>query len=71
MLSGPLALSVLTRLFQHAKQTNKEEDWAKYRKHKRVTQKAVRQSHWKYVSDILDTALEKGNNRKFCAVDNG
>jgi hypothetical protein len=27
------------RLFQHAKQTSKEEDWAKYRKHKRVTQK--------------------------------
>lgn len=53
------------RLFQHAKQTNKEEDWAKYRKHKRVTQKAVRQSHWKYVNDILDTALEKGNNKPF------
>jgi hypothetical protein len=37
----------------------------KYRKHKRVTQKAVRQSHWKYVNDILDTALEKGNNKPF------
>jgi hypothetical protein len=60
-----LLIKKKNRLFQQAKQTKKEEDWTKYRKHKRVSQKAVRQSHWKYVNDILDTDLEKRNNKHF------
>ncbi|CAG2184521.1 unnamed protein product [Mytilus edulis] len=53
------------KLFQIAKHTGKPEDWAKFKQHKRDTQKAGRQAHWQYVNTILDAALAKGNSKPF------
>ncbi|VDH93756.1 Hypothetical predicted protein [Mytilus galloprovincialis] len=47
------------KLIQIAKHTGKPEDWAKFKQHKRDTQKAGRQAHWQYVNTILDAALAK------------
>jgi hypothetical protein len=53
------------RLFQRAKKTERTENWDKYRLQKRVTQKAVRQAHWSYVNNVLESALEEGNSKPF------
>jgi hypothetical protein len=46
-------------LFQRAKQIERTEDWDKYRLQKRAMQKAVRQAHWSYVNNVLESALEE------------
>jgi hypothetical protein len=53
------------QLFQRAKQIERTEDWDKYRLQKRATQKAVRQAHWSYVNNVLESALEEGNSKPF------
>jgi hypothetical protein len=44
-------------------QTERTEEWDKYRLQKRATQKAVRQAHWSYVNNVLESALEEGNSK--------
>ena len=53
------------QLFQRAKQIERTEDWDKYRLQKRAMQKAVRQAHWSYVNNVLESALEEGNSKPF------
>ena len=53
------------QLFQRAKQTERTEDWDKYRLQKHAMQKAVRQAHWSYVNNVLESALEEGNSKPF------
>jgi hypothetical protein len=55
----------VVQLFQRAKQTERTEDWDKYRLQKHAMQKAVRQAHWSYVNNVLESALEEGNSKPF------
>ena len=50
---------------QLAKKTGIPSDWTKFKQHKSITQKQVRQAHWNYVNDILNESLEHGNNKPF------
>ena len=50
---------------QLAKKTGIPSDWSKYKQHKSITQKQVRQAHWNYVNVILNKSLEHGNNKPF------
>ena len=50
---------------QLAKKTGIPSDWSKYKQHKSITQKQVRQAHWNYVNAILNKSLEHGNNKPF------
>ena len=53
------------KLMQLAKKTGIHSDWTKYKQHKSITQKQVRQAHWNYVNAILNESLEHGNNKPF------
>ena len=53
------------KLMQLAKKTGIPSDWTKYKQHKSITQKQVRQAHWNYVNAILNKSLENGNNKQF------
>ncbi|KAK3092122.1 hypothetical protein FSP39_025385 [Pinctada imbricata] len=53
------------KLFQKAKQSQKKEDWDKYRLHKSSTQRDIRRAHWEYVNKTLTDSLEQGNNKSF------
>ena len=46
------------KLMQLAKKTGIPSDWTKYKQHKSITQKQVRQAHWNYVNVILNKSLE-------------
>ena len=50
---------------QLAKMTDIPSDWTKYKQHKSITQKHVRQAHWNYVNAILNKSLEHGNNKPY------
>ena len=50
---------------QLAKKTGIPSDWTKYKQHKSINQKQVRQAHWNYVNAILNKSLEQGNNKPF------
>ena len=50
---------------QLAKKTGIPSDWTKYKQHKSITQKQVRQAHWNYVNAILNESLEHENNKPF------
>ena len=50
---------------QLAKKTGIPSDWTKYKQHKSITQKQVRQAHWNYVNAILNKSLKHGNNKLF------
>ena len=50
---------------QLAKKTGIPSDWNKYKQHKSITPKQVRQAHWNYVNAILNESLEHGNNKPF------
>ena len=50
---------------QLAKKTGISSDWTKYKQHKSITQKQVRQAHWNYVNAILNKSLAHGNNKPF------
>ena len=54
------------KLMQLAKKKSIPSDWTKYKQHKSITQKLVRQAHWNYVTTILNKSLEHGNNKPFC-----
>ena len=51
------------KLMQLAKKSSITSDYTKYKQHKSITQKPVRQVHWNYVNAILNTSLEHGNNK--------
>ena len=53
------------KLMQLAKKTGIPSHWTKYKQHKSITQKQVRQAHWNYVNGILNKYLEHGNNKPF------
>ena len=53
------------KLMQLAKKTGIPSDGTKYKQHKSITQKQVRQAHWNYVNAILNKSLEHGNNKPF------
>ena len=53
------------KLMQLSKKTGIPSDWTKYKQHKSITQKQVRQAHWNYMSAILNKSLEHGNNKPF------
>ena len=53
------------KLIQLAKKTCIPSDRTKYKQHKCITQKLVRQAHWNYVNAILNKSLEHGNNKPF------
>ena len=53
------------RLMQLDKKTGIPSDWTKYKQHKSITKKPVRQAHWNYVNAILNKSLEHGNNKPF------
>ena len=53
------------KLMQLAKKTGITSYWTKYKQHKNITQKLVRQAHWNYVNAILNKSLEKGNKKPF------
>ena len=50
---------------QLAKKTGIPSDWTKYKQHKSITQKHVRQAHLNYVNAILNKSLEHGNSKPF------
>ena len=50
---------------QLAKKTGIHSDWTKYKQHKSISQKQVRQANWNYVNAILNKSLEHGNNKPF------
>ena len=54
-----------SKLMQLAKKTGIPSDWTKYKQHKSITQKQVRQAQWNYVNAILNESLEHGNNKPF------
>ena len=53
------------KLMQLAKKIGIPSDWSKYKQHKSITPKQVRQAHWNYVNAILNKSLEHGNNKPF------
>ena len=53
------------KLMQLAKKIGIPSDWTKYKQHKSITQKLVRQAHWNYINAILNKSLEHGNNKPF------
>ena len=53
------------KLMQLAKKTGIPSDRTKYKQHKSITPKQVRQAHWNYVNAILNKSLEHGNNKPF------
>ena len=53
------------KLEQLAKKSGIPSDWTKYKQHKSITQKLVRQAHWNYVNAILNKSIEHGNNKPF------
>ena len=50
---------------QLAKKSGIPSDWNKYKQHKRITPKIVRQAHWNYENATLNNSLEHGNNKPF------
>ena len=53
------------KLMYVAKKSGNRSFWSKYKQHKSITQKLIRQAHWNYVNHILDKSLEEGNNKSF------
>ena len=53
------------KLVQLAKKTRIPSDLTKYKQHKSITQRLVRQAHWNYVNAILNKPLGHGNNKPF------
>lgn len=53
------------KLYQQARQSQKQKDWATYKLHKKKLQKDIRNAHWKYVNETLNKNLEEGNNKSF------
>ena len=53
------------KLMQLAKKTGIPSYWTKYKQHKSITQKQVRQAHLNYVNTFLNKSLEHGNNKPF------
>ena len=50
---------------QLAKKTGIPSDWTKYKQHKSIPKKQVRQAQLNYVNAILKKSLEHGNNKPF------
>ena len=53
------------KLMQLAKKTGIPSDWTKYKQHKSITQKLVRQTCWNYGNATLNKSLEHGNKKPF------
>jgi hypothetical protein len=52
------------KAYNKARRSNSEQDWAKYKRLKSLSQKTTRQAHNKYVYDIISPKL-KDNNKQF------
>ena len=50
---------------QLARKTGIPSDWTKYKQHKSITPKQVRQANLNYVNAILNKSHEHGNNKPF------
>ena len=59
------AIKSKKRLFNRAKKRNNVESWAKYRRHKRETQKTIKKAQWSYVENILVESFETKNTKPF------
>jgi uncharacterized protein (DUF2252 family) len=52
------------KAYNKARRSNSEQDWAKYKRLKSLSQKTTRQAHNKYLYDIISPKL-KDNNKQF------
>ena len=53
------------RLYNKAKKTKKQTDWASYNHQKKITLKAMRAARWTYINEILAEGLNNNNNKPF------
>ncbi len=53
------------RLFNKAKKTGKKCHWESFKRHQKFTIKAIRNTHWEYLNNILAEGLAEGNTRPF------
>ncbi len=53
------------RLYNKARRSKKELDWAAYKKLKRHLKKAIKDAHSQYINSVLTDALEEGNTKPF------
>ena len=53
------------KLWAKAKRSNTNEAWEKYRKHKRLTQKATRAAHLNYINNILEESFNNKDTKPF------
>ena len=53
------------KLYQKAKKSKKDHDWAVYKKHKSSSQKAMRNAQWDYINNVIETAMQDNNVKPF------
>ena len=53
------------RLYNKARKTGKPEDMKKYKEAQKITQKAFKQSRWRYINGLLQTGMDEGNCKPF------
>ncbi len=53
------------RLYNKAKASHKESDWAKYKTQKRLVVKALRQARWNYINNVLLESLKTNDTKPF------
>jgi hypothetical protein len=53
------------KLYNKARSSKSPEDWAKYKRHKKGTQSAIKKSHWTYVETILNQSFESNDTKSF------
>ena len=53
------------RLYNKAKKSHNKGDWNQYKSFKRDTLKAVRRQRWKYIHDLLQVGLDRGDTKPF------
>ena len=53
------------RLYNKAKKSHNKGDWNQYKSFKRDTLKAVRRQRWKYIQDLLQVGLDRGDTKPF------
>ncbi len=53
------------RLYNKARKSKKDSDWASYRRLKKHLKNAIKKAHSDYIDSVLTNALSEGNNKPF------
>jgi len=53
------------KLYNKAKKSGKAEDWARYRTHKKSTERETKKAQWSYVNNELEKGLAENNTKPF------